>query len=391
MIKPRIKLSHHVIIDENGNLCFGEIPGLAYVVKNPPEQFASLVGLLDGTRTVPRIQKDMFTRHPAMCPDEIQALIDQMIALNLIEDATAETKVLTSSEKELYNRQMLYFSLLDKKGAPGFRYQEALKRQRVTVLGLGGWGTWMSLNLSLAGFGHLRIVDGDVVELSNLNRQVLYGHDDLGRPKAEAAAGRLRSVNPFIDVEFVSEFVERNDEQIRGLLKGSTLIVLAWANMAYFRKDTVEERIHKIAAEMGIPLIEMGGDPLSISVGPIFANDGKSPCLECVRGQMRGEWYSNDETVSALRKARLKESFSNGTRRIDAWQNAPSLSAMSGLAADQAIKLATGCAPTRLLGSRFMLSLETFESRVTEYKRTENCASCSAQLAVPGTAVGCGA
>lgn len=78
--------------------------------------------------------------------------------------------------------------------------QEKLKRGRVLVIGAGGLGCPALLYLAAAGVGCIVIMDGDRVDVSNLQRQVLYTSDDAGRPKAEAVAHRLRALNPLIDI-----------------------------------------------------------------------------------------------------------------------------------------------------------------------------------------------
>jgi molybdopterin/thiamine biosynthesis adenylyltransferase/rhodanese-related sulfurtransferase len=79
--------------------------------------------------------------------------------------------------------------------------QRRLKAARVLVIGAGGLGSPALLYLAAAGVGHLGVVDFDRVDFSNLQRQVLYGTDDVGRPKLSCAAERLRSVNPHIEIQ----------------------------------------------------------------------------------------------------------------------------------------------------------------------------------------------
>jgi len=89
--------------------------------------------------------------------------------------------------------------------------QRALQQARVLCIGAGGLGSPALLYLAAAGVGHLTIIDGDAVDLSNLQRQVLHSTPDVGRPKAVVAAERLRALNPGIAiVPMVERFAEAN-------------------------------------------------------------------------------------------------------------------------------------------------------------------------------------
>jgi len=83
--------------------------------------------------------------------------------------------------------------------------QRRLSEGRVLVVGAGGLGSPAALYLAAAGVGRIGIMDGDAVEPSNLQRQILHGTADLGRPKAESAAESLRALNPEVDVRPMAE------------------------------------------------------------------------------------------------------------------------------------------------------------------------------------------
>jgi sulfur-carrier protein adenylyltransferase/sulfurtransferase len=92
---------------------------------------------------------------------------------------------------------------------PGFgkEAQEKLKKSRILVIGAGGLGCPALLYLAAAGVGTVGIMDGDMVSLSNLNRQILFGENDLGLNKAETAAHFLKSKYSDIHIDCIPEFI----------------------------------------------------------------------------------------------------------------------------------------------------------------------------------------
>src|ERR1700726_1422602 len=87
-------------------------------------------------------------------------------------------------------------------GGPG---QQKLKAARVLVIGAGGLGSPLIQYLAAAGLGEIGVLDDDQVSLSNLQRQVLHGTADIGRPKTESAADAIARLNPHVKVEARAE------------------------------------------------------------------------------------------------------------------------------------------------------------------------------------------
>ncbi|MNS68380.1 Molybdopterin-synthase adenylyltransferase [compost metagenome] len=105
----------------------------------------------------------------------------------------------SDEEVDRYARQLV----LSEIGGPG---QQALKRARVLIVGLGGVGAPAALYLAAAGVGTLGLIDHDAVALSNLQRQIIFTTADAARPKVEAGAEHLAALNPHVAVE---PFIER--------------------------------------------------------------------------------------------------------------------------------------------------------------------------------------
>lgn len=119
-------------------------------------------------------------------------------------------------EVERYARHLV----LREVGGPG---QQRLKAASVLVVGAGGLGAPASLYLAAAGVGRIVLADPDVVDRSNLQRQVIFADADLGRPKVEAAAQRLRALNPHVTVDPVQVHVETANA--RAMVRGVDLVL----------------------------------------------------------------------------------------------------------------------------------------------------------------------
>lgn len=141
----------------------------------------------------------------------------------------------------------------------------------MAILGLGGVGGPASLYLVAAGIGELVLVDGDVVEASNLNRQILFDFSDLGRPKARAAAERLQSHNPELKIEAVEKRIEESD--LKPLLKGCNFVLDCFdAN-----KDRLA--VNRECIRLGIPAAHGFAQNFSGEIFTVLPE--KSACLAC--------------------------------------------------------------------------------------------------------------
>jgi len=157
-------------------------------------------------------------------------------------------------------------------GLIGSEAQRKLSESTVAVVGIGGLGSHIALQLAMLGVGSLVLVDGDRVEESDLNRQILYGYNDIGRPKVKAAAERLREVNPSISIHVHAEKLTRSN--IDDILRGSDMIMDGL--------DNWETRliINEYAVRMRKPFIHGGVDGYYGQV--LVVLPGRGPCLACL-------------------------------------------------------------------------------------------------------------
>jgi adenylyltransferase/sulfurtransferase len=171
--------------------------------------------------------------------------------------------VLSKEQKERYRQQIAVV------GEDG---QEALGRARIVIAGAGGLGSAIAIYCAAAGIGHIRLIDCDTVEVSNLNRQILYRTGDIGKEKVTAAAADLRSLNPGIDVEPVRTKI--TEENVESLLDGADLVLDGLDNFParYLLAHTAWKR--------KIPFIHGAVGGMYGQVTTIIP--GVTPCLRCM-------------------------------------------------------------------------------------------------------------
>ncbi len=170
---------------------------------------------------------------------------------------------LSEEELERYDRQIPVI---------GLENQVKLKNTTVLIVGLGGLGSAVSLYLTAAGIGRLIIVDEGLVELSNLQRQILYNIDDLGKPKVFIARDKLIKINPNVVIEaYNEEFTYEFGEKI---IDKCDIVVDAL--------DNWETRfiLDKLAFKYKKPLVHAGVEGFYGQLTTIIP--GKTPCLRCI-------------------------------------------------------------------------------------------------------------
>jgi molybdopterin/thiamine biosynthesis adenylyltransferase/rhodanese-related sulfurtransferase len=128
----------------------------------------------------------------------------------------AKDKPLTTEQIQRYSRHFL-LSQIGEKG------QRKLLRSKVLLIGAGGLGSPTALYLAAAGVGTIGLMDGDVVDLSNLQRQILHTTPNVGRPKAESGSEALRALNP--DVNVVTLPTRIDVDNVMGILKDYDIVV----------------------------------------------------------------------------------------------------------------------------------------------------------------------
>ena len=226
----------------------------------------------------------------------------------------------------------------------GEESQTRLTNSKVCIVGLGGLGSPIATQLAAMGVGHLRIVDHDKVDLTNLHRQHLYDSESVGELKTRVAAERLRKLNPYVEIEPIN--VQITDENASDLVEGMDLVMDALDAMA------PRYAVNKACVKQDMPFIHGGVITGIGTVTTILPRE--TPCLECFKG--------------GIKDSKLPSNASLGVH--------PSIiNIIASIQTSEAIKLLSGKKPT-LVNRLLFFELEDLSMEFIDIVRLENCPIC---------------
>ncbi|MFB5637146.1 MAG: ThiF family adenylyltransferase, partial [Nitrosarchaeum sp.] len=244
---------------------------------------------------------------------------------------------LTKKELDRYSRQVMLEEI-------GYGGQLKLKNSKICVVGVGGLGNPITTRLVAMGVGTLRIVDRDVIELSNLHRQTMFDEDDVGQVKVEVAAKKLQKLNPDCKIEALA--VSVNDYTALEVVQGCDVVVDAL--------DSVNARyaLNKACVKFGIPFVT--GAAVGTS-GQIFTIlPGTSACYYCMFPSL------DEDSMPTCSLEGVHPSI---------------LSIVGGIEVAEAVKVVTGKKPS-LSDKILHVDIENLDFTSTRTFRAEECSVC---------------
>jgi len=255
-------------------------------------------------------------------------------------------KDLSEEELEYYSRQIVLKEI-------GYSGQLKLKNAKACVIGLGGLGSPVATQLTAMGVGYLRLVDRDVVERSNLQRQHLYTMDFLGHPKVEVAAKRLGWLNPNVDIEPIP--LSLNSDNAEEIIKGIDVVVDGL--------DRISPRyaLNRACVKLGVPYV-FGAAVMTYGNASTII-PGETPCLECFYGNL------DDESLPTCSVAGVHPSI---------------LSLIASIEVSEATRIFLGETP-RLANKLLHCDIETMTFEEVKVSQAENCPVCGSKPIGPPT------
>jgi bacteriocin biosynthesis cyclodehydratase domain-containing protein len=291
---------------------------------------------------------------------DVMDALAALAAHGLLQEAAAPSRAsaLSVEERARYDRQLPYLTLA---GRDAEAAQLRLRDARVTILGVGGLGSWTLCGLACAGVGRMRIVDHDTIDLSNLNRQLLYRRDDLGRLKVEVAAEAILAFNPSIVVEPMAERASGPDDVARAI-EGADLVV-ATADWPMY---DLARWVNRACLTAGIPWIAAGQVPPLVRVGPLHV-PGRTGCFECQERAARRAYPLYDE-LADWRQAHPTVATTLG------WASG----VIGSLLAGEVVHQLTGVSEPATTGTAITIDLRTLHVTRERVERDPGCPVCSA-------------
>jgi bacteriocin biosynthesis cyclodehydratase domain-containing protein len=335
--RPRIKRTTEQIETPEGDVyLLRPSSGNDIRIEKPDDGERRLLATIDGEHTLEQLQEE-FGRA------EVEDVISQLRDLEVVEDA-ADDERLVPGELERFDRQLRYFSDIGGNDLTPSQCQERLREAKVAVLGVGGLGGWSAWALACTGVGEMWLIDGDVVEISNLNRQILYTEADLGLPKVERAAARLSAFNSTMRITADNRRLE-SQADIAGFIAGSNVVIDA----ADWPAHDIERWCNSACFEAGIPYITMSHFPPIARVGPLYV-PGKTGCYACQEIGYRRDYPLFDVAVEQ-RRAKPSPAATLG----------PACGLIGGQVALEVMHLLTGLSRPSTQGVAHIYDLRTME------------------------------
>lgn len=357
-LKPTIlsyQLPEQVVLQFNGQ--YAKIP-------DPDGAIWALTQALDGTKNINGIIDHVLTRFPTTSPEAIQKVMDDIIKHKMVE-VPEESLSTTLSEKlrTRLSRNIDFFGSMVPFGESKFAYQEKLQSSKVCVLGCGGLGTHILYQMTALGIRNLTILDFDKIELSNLNRQILYKEEDVGTEKVETAKKRLLEFNSQLEITTHRMRLTSADD-VSSVIAGHDLVICSADKPA----NSIGDWVSDACVKHNIPWIVGGVDvrrSIFYSMEP-----GVSGCEEC--------WLT-----SARAKNPLVNNITTMNKELDVVYESPApafvslVAVTAGMIVSEAVKYLTKCQPPQLANKLKEFHFDDLTVGVAEtWERNPSCRVC---------------
>jgi molybdopterin/thiamine biosynthesis adenylyltransferase len=349
-----------------GRVWLGSGPVSASEVEDPDGRWAALVRLLDGSRDVGQLQRELSA---ALTADEVIEGIATLHDGGFLEDAADNPPAeLSTDELRRYSANINFFRSRATSWEEVHGPQASLKQARVVVFGMGGIGTNVCMALAELGVGTIIGVDFDSVDLSNLNRQVLYSTRAVGKPKVEVAAERINAFNP--EIEFIGIRQKIGSAADVAEILGTTTPDFAFC-LADKPNGWIDFWINEACVRRGVPF---SAGSISSHFGNVYTViPGAGPCYRCI---FDGEIAENPQFQEVLDYVRQHVINSNTSAL------GPDCMFMAYFLVHEMLRHLIGVGSVLASGKLLEIDFVTFEQKWHPTTRRADCPVCSPSTTV---------
>jgi molybdopterin-synthase adenylyltransferase len=361
--RPALRPGVGAAIDEAGRLRLVKFARSLHLVYEVSDAATALIAKLDGTHSVNELVTNLAPLHPELTVAAAAELLEVLDRDGLLDwwPSDPVAPALSGLEEIVYRRQMDFFREFSGDALGPTRMQGRLRDATVAILGVGGTGTWFATYLALCGVGNLRLVDPDVVEPSNLSRQLIFGLEDVGRGKAHVAAQALDA--QYGELLNVDAFASRlsGPETIGPIADGCDLVVNCADEPDI---STTSHWVAEACMPRGIPHLVGGGyDGHTGLIGPMIL-PGRSACWECFQAHHRARHPATSLT------------YITPTRRRHTGAFAPLAALVTSVQSWDAVRLLSGIDRSLLADRQGEIGFESLTINWTEVARVAGCELC---------------
>jgi molybdopterin/thiamine biosynthesis adenylyltransferase len=359
-MRPKLKHTSPVFVAD-GTLFIGGF-GEVTEVSDSDGAIRRLLELLDGTRTIEEVHRDLRESHPSVSVEDVRDGVAALDGKRFLEDASlSPAGLLDEYDLSRWERNINFFGSVVDLATSKYELQHRLKTAKVAVLGLGGLGSHLMFDLPALGIGDVRVVEFDRVELSNLNRQILYEEADVGRLKVEVAMARVPRFSSRIHLEAIPRKIESTQDVIDAVSDRDVVI-----SVADRPKMEIMNWVNEGCVMTGVPLITGGLETqraLYYSMIP-----GVSGCVECWR---IGVSRTDPVSFALLEEKRRLQIGGDNAAFV------PFVTAATGFLLAELVRMLTGIAPPAALGRLMEFRFRDFAVTEAErWKRDPDCPIC---------------
>lgn len=344
----------------DGVISFFKIPGCSIDLHDETQFIYQVCTIMDGSISFQTLKQRVLYLYPkeGKFLEDLLKVLDQEY---LIEDSFYNLQNLAKEEQERWSKNTEFFGSYCRSTENKYQKQLLLRESKVTILGLGGVGSNILMNLAALGVLNFKIIDYDQISLSNLNRQVLYSPSDIGYYKSDVAKSKILHFLPQANIEHINKKIQ-SENDILDAIDGQNFLICA----ADDPRDQILDWANKACVKLKIPFICGGLDSLWASYFSIIP--GKTGCIEC--------WKETASKKHSLYQdiIRTKHFVSASLPNVAIM---PLISIVSGLVSSEFLKIITRLSQPQALGRLCVFNFKTAEITVHEsWKKLDNCSIC---------------